>query len=416
MKSGRISRLVNDHLHNGQKRRDGSSLVVETGFPTSLVDLFMKNRGKLKKRRHSPRVSDGTDSIIAGSPASLPSPPAPLPSPIEEYISPPVCSSLDCPSPSRSPPRLALPNSWVPDDNCVVSVDAKTAASFVFVKLFLVLLIAVGTKGLTVGITISAFLLLFLEYVGKRACGFLNPFADATGVLKLMLQRVRFIFRFKKVKLDEYDGSLLWQEPSLNSFGSGCRNQEIQIVEANYYSVSHVEEIHPENEDLVGSSLEGSFRYQELVPDEAAMEEQSKPDVVELKAANLRRVKMKLKLKKIFRKKQPSSRQEDEPQRLENVQEIVFCDEQEAKQCHDEGELVITHDSSSKVNEVVRTKSREKQETFESGLSWRYMVLCLIILVGLVRGRGIAILLTLSWYMLLKLLGRLPRCMKVPTI
>lgn len=42
----RISRLVAD-FQTGPKR--GGSLVVETGFPTSLIDLFVKNRDKLKK-------------------------------------------------------------------------------------------------------------------------------------------------------------------------------------------------------------------------------------------------------------------------------------------------------------------------------------------------------------------------------
>uniref|UniRef100_A0A803LLK2 Uncharacterized protein n=1 Tax=Chenopodium quinoa TaxID=63459 RepID=A0A803LLK2_CHEQI len=45
-KGNRISRLVAD-LQTGPKR--GGSLVVETGFPTSLIDQFVKNRDKLKK-------------------------------------------------------------------------------------------------------------------------------------------------------------------------------------------------------------------------------------------------------------------------------------------------------------------------------------------------------------------------------
>lgn len=47
-KGNRISRLVAD-IQTTPKR--GGSLVVETGFPTSLVDLFVKNCDKLKKSK-----------------------------------------------------------------------------------------------------------------------------------------------------------------------------------------------------------------------------------------------------------------------------------------------------------------------------------------------------------------------------
>ncbi|KAL3729713.1 hypothetical protein ACJRO7_026795 [Eucalyptus globulus] len=42
----RISRLVAD-LQSSPRR--GGSLVVETDFPTSLIDLFVKNRDRLRK-------------------------------------------------------------------------------------------------------------------------------------------------------------------------------------------------------------------------------------------------------------------------------------------------------------------------------------------------------------------------------
>ena len=52
---GRISRFVADL----QSPKRGGSLVVETGFPTSLIDLFVKNRDRLKKpRKRRSRVSD----------------------------------------------------------------------------------------------------------------------------------------------------------------------------------------------------------------------------------------------------------------------------------------------------------------------------------------------------------------------
>ncbi|KNA03637.1 hypothetical protein SOVF_207230 [Spinacia oleracea] len=59
-KGSRISRLVSD-LQTAPKR--GGSLVVETGFPTSLVDLFVKNRDKLQKHKSKNRKSKKKTAI-----------------------------------------------------------------------------------------------------------------------------------------------------------------------------------------------------------------------------------------------------------------------------------------------------------------------------------------------------------------
>ncbi|KAF3485330.1 hypothetical protein F2Q69_00055214 [Brassica cretica] len=45
-KSGRLSRFMSE-FH--QSLKCGGIMVVETGFPTSLIDLFFKNRDRLKK-------------------------------------------------------------------------------------------------------------------------------------------------------------------------------------------------------------------------------------------------------------------------------------------------------------------------------------------------------------------------------
>lgn len=44
-KSGRLSRFMSEFQ---QSPKRGGSLVVETGFPASLIDLFFKNRDRLK--------------------------------------------------------------------------------------------------------------------------------------------------------------------------------------------------------------------------------------------------------------------------------------------------------------------------------------------------------------------------------
>ncbi|CAN1290395.1 hypothetical protein LINPERPRIM_LOCUS20667 [Linum perenne] len=55
-----ISRLVTD-LHSPKHR---NSLVVQTGFPASLVDLFYKNRDRLKK----PYTKTNNKNLVVGDP------------------------------------------------------------------------------------------------------------------------------------------------------------------------------------------------------------------------------------------------------------------------------------------------------------------------------------------------------------
>ncbi|KAI3455918.1 hypothetical protein Pfo_012581 [Paulownia fortunei] len=446
VKSTRISRLVNDHLHNSQKRRDGSSLVVETGFPTSLVDLFIKNREKLKKPSKKK--------------------PTPMITPLIAELPTPVHSPLRCPSPLRSPSLLPLPSRGVNeilvvgscDGGTFVGVDERECGAergvdanrvlLVVLKMFLVVVLALGTRRLTIGITISAFLLFFLEYVGKHACGLLKPCSEAKGVLRLMIQSVSRLLRFKEVKLDEKNGGALMPEvqqehslkpgcSSLKTTGSRCPDQEIQVVEQKSYMVTHVEEIQPENEIMDGSCFKGRLGYQEIESKEVVMEkEESMCEVAELKRKS-RRAKINSKMKKFVPKKLRRSRKEQDPQRLDIVKEdsIFLFDEREVDQCEDEGEsenaselssissgrykeeegksAICAFGGLSKVSEKAGIKIEEKSEEIEAGLTWRYLVLCLIVLVGLIGGRAFALLLTLSWCLLLKIGETLPRYMKL---
>ncbi|CAN0911554.1 hypothetical protein LINGRAHAP2_LOCUS26936 [Linum grandiflorum] len=69
-----ISRLVTDLHHHSPNR--GNSLVVQTGFPASLVDLFYKNRDRLKKKKKpssrktkaNRHQSDEDDEIVISDP------------------------------------------------------------------------------------------------------------------------------------------------------------------------------------------------------------------------------------------------------------------------------------------------------------------------------------------------------------
>ncbi|KAL0398247.1 UNVERIFIED_CONTAM: hypothetical protein Sradi_2168000 [Sesamum radiatum] len=147
-------------------------------------------------------------------------------------------------------------------------------------------------------------------------------------------------------------------------------------------------------------------------------------------------------MKKFVPKKLRNSRH-DNPQRDELVKEnaVSLCDEQqEADQCKDERESesgsgfssissgryreeagtssISAFGGSPEVNDEASKKSQEKGEEteVESAPTRRYLVLCLIVLIGLLGGRGLALVLTLSWCLVLKLGEKLTRYMKVPII
>ncbi|PIM98316.1 hypothetical protein CDL12_29208 [Handroanthus impetiginosus] len=466
VKSTRISQLVNDHLHKSQKRRDGSSLVVETGFPTSLIDLFMKNREKLKKpskkKRHSPPIPPllgANDPLISGSPTSFPSH-SPSPSPV--IAVPPTTpvhslSPFRCPSPEQSPSLLplssSLPSEGLNEIVVVGSSDRTTCVGaderercvdanrvlLAVLKTFLVVVLALGTKRLTVGITISAFLLFFLDYVGKYASRFLVPCSESKGVLLSILQRFRRLLRSKEVKLDEKNGRLSIPElqqdhsskpgcSSLKNTESICSDQEIQIVEPKGCLMTCLHEIQPVDEIMDEPCSNGRLGCQVIEKMEVLIErEESMSEVAELKRKS-RRARIKSKMKKLVPKKLRSSRKERNPQNLDILKKdgVFLCNQQEV----DEDELEIastlssitserykeedtmnsicTFDRSYEVVQEASRKREEKGQETEPRLTWRHLVLCLIVLIGLIGGRAFALLLTLSWCLLLKLGEKLP--------
>ncbi|CAF2091514.1 hypothetical protein YC2023_074655 [Brassica napus] len=124
-KSGRLSRFMSE-FHQSPKR--GGIMVVETGFPTSLVDLFFKNRDRLKKResRNASRSKIEKVSFVGS----------------QKHTS---------------------------DNNVCVCGDGTGAFVLMAFKLFIVAVLALSTpKSLTMGVTLCAFALLFTENVATR--------------------------------------------------------------------------------------------------------------------------------------------------------------------------------------------------------------------------------------------------------
>lgn len=454
--SATISRLLNDHLH---KSHNGSSLVVETGFPTSLIDLLIKNREKMqkssKKRRATslsiPSQNDADDLVIAGLPTIFSSPPQ-SPSRMKSQVIAGV--PLNCSSPLRSASILHLllgvneldmgdRDGGGAERKCAVErvVDAK-GVILVAVKIFLVAVLALGAKRLTVGITMSAFLLCFLECAGKHLRELLKPCSKAKGWLASIVQKVPKL-RYKDDRVDQKKGAAsLWKEwqeglprpdPSLKCCDSRHQTRKIEIEKPNQCPITLIDEIQPEKEIMKDSCFKGRSRNQENVSNEVVIGKEKSLFEVAILRRKSRKDKIKSKMKLFVPKKFRSLRKEHNFRRLKVVQEdqVAVCEEQGTEGLEDEGESETTsrlsYTSSGRFKEEVVMDSiyavgdlREIDEDLatnkevggketESGMSWCYFVLCLTVLIGLIGGRAFALLLTLSLFVVLKLSKTLTR-------
>lgn len=168
-----LSRFINEI--RASKR--GESLVVETGFPTSLIDLIVKNRNRFNSTTKKHRDSQTPESC-----ENTPRQP-------NTHLAPLILNSINTLlSESESNDNFALRETAdknFSEDDCVVdklelreleiqNQDSEVEVSvrkdrifMVAIKLFGVLILAVSTKKFAISITLSAFILLFFEILFK---------------------------------------------------------------------------------------------------------------------------------------------------------------------------------------------------------------------------------------------------------
>ncbi|CAH8381583.1 unnamed protein product [Eruca vesicaria subsp. sativa] len=154
-KSGtRLSRFLSEFQ---QSPRRGGIMVVETGFPTCLIDLFFKNRDRLKK--NSSKTKRIQRLIETAPNASLPvNPDASLEKPVAR-------SNIE----KVSLVGGGLNNNNTSEKNVCVCGDRSGAFVLLAFKVFIVAVLALSTTlNLTMGITLSTFALLLVENVATR--------------------------------------------------------------------------------------------------------------------------------------------------------------------------------------------------------------------------------------------------------
>ncbi|CAN6879013.1 unnamed protein product [Brassica oleracea] len=354
-KSGRISRFVSG-LQQSPKR--GGSLVVETGFPTSLIDLFVKNRDRLNKSSSKRKKNKAQTQTLPNhshpTGRSVLSPP-PLP---QKLYPPSVTEDLTAASKIEESP-LGAENRDDGDrrggGGCVMTV--------VVIKVFMVAVLALSTKKLAAGITLSAFALHFLE----RVFTLLNLCPDAQVRLGTLIGKL--IGRKRIEKLEESSSS--------------------QRDKVSFEIIESVEET---------STLDkAEEREVQTIRDVVFTKEKSK-------SAKLRSKIVKKILPKKLRsyKKNRKMKLEEKERAVEVVEEEELLTEVSSLYSEDIMETKVSEGdeigSNPPLLESCEEIEEEEEEESKGDLTKAIVLMIVIALAGLLSGKVVAIGLTLSSY------------------
>ncbi|KAL8108505.1 uncharacterized protein LOC141671536 [Apium graveolens] len=388
----RISRLA-DRFNSS---KHGGSLVVQTGFPTSIIDLFHKNRDRLKKSAKKKR-SSGSDSISYCN-SDL------------QIVNPERCSTNSEVEFVNMDVELVKSDRYstnqIEDD--VVSgkerfekvVEGKGSIFIAVLKVLFMAVLALVTKRLVLGVSVSAFSLFLLEYVGNYVYGLSKSCSDYKRMLKVIVEKVLCFVRIR-------GGVDSICQDSVEDFKLNVQSMEIEV----------------DLDDVIKPIIcLDSDKELEV----ERMELKSLPEKEdELKQEGSRRAKLKTKMRKLVKKKLGKSRRKGSG--LESIvpgfgsevpesTEIDTCIDKyginELKQIdghakQSESEVNISQISSDPCELVLSKEAGVGVAESGRQTMWisKYWVFCLIILSGLVGGRIFAIIFTLACCLILKPLG-----------
>ncbi|KAJ6727626.1 ETHYLENE-REGULATED TRANSCRIPT 2 (ERT2) [Salix koriyanagi] len=454
-KVSRFSRIVADL----QSPKGGSSLVVETGFPTSLVDLFVKNRERLKKptgkkkkkKKRQQQLQDVEEELVISDPIFISSSlelvdsPGPVQN-LENMESFDVCELVSQLLPVVEDDEGAddegVDDAKVTDKKCWDEKEKRLL--FVVLKIFLVVLLGLSTKKLVVGITMSAFVLIFLEYVGKHVLCFLKPCLNVEIVLELFVERVSSAFLVLKGagKCDDSRKELTIQEGQQEEDVIGIDScdlietpemkssmEEIQVVEFNFDRIVSVEENSGTESrmDLLGCD----WRKMEV--------EEDKSGVLACEKDRSRRSKIRRKIikklvpKKLRAIKKAKKSKEKEPDAGSESSSCWGDDEMGIiKVLEDGGKQGFENKGKTLLSKLLEEDDDDDEEPDQgyssSSSGWQaemevkvadkkrssdYLILFFVALAGLAGGRSLSLVLTLASCLLIKLVGRY-RCVNEP--
>ncbi|CAL0324493.1 unnamed protein product [Lupinus luteus] len=419
-------------------KKHASSFALEPGFPTSIVDLFVKNRTRFRKHKTKKPVHFDISHpiLVTQPPMPSPAPPAPPPPETPCFRDFPVVSTE-----AISLMPLVVENDVVVEDdgvagsgqnvNWVDECESGSGSKKVFgVVLFVFVVVVVLMKSLkeiAIGFTVLALLLVFIENAGKRVVSFFMPCSDANlGIVTCLKKWVSNYVWFQKLmlKIDENcEGS-----ESLN-VGGECSSSSLSFEE-----IEVVENIN----EVVGVCCEETC-FRELEIGEKKMEdEDSNVKVVVVdsceifcewnKTKDSRSVKLKSKMvKKLVPKKLRGSKKDKKEKKvkegknetisesysigkedksmnfeIEDVGKVDVIEQECVKEeeVDDHGMNCSQDSSMERVEEVVDVIGEEKRIDRVGNLG--YIILFAIVLVGLVVGRFPAMVLTVTCCFMLK--------------
>ncbi|XP_061339726.1 uncharacterized protein LOC133286337 [Gastrolobium bilobum] len=431
----RISQIVADF----QSPKRGGSLVVETGFPTSLIDLFVKNRSRFKKSKSKKPVRP-----------EIPDPPPPPPSP--EIT----------PTPLPEPPTPTVPRAEAPRLSLSIGENGEGVAGAVsgrvgeccgcgsgsnmvvgvVVKMLVVAVLVATVERLTVGITVSAFALLFLEYAGKRVVSCLGPCSNAsvTVPVESLSQRVSSCVWFQKLLLQLKVKKECEHETTRAELSSCSLSiDEIEVVESKSEvgvsceldSISLIGDITWGCPQLVDDDDDDSSKGKIVAPCLCEVSE------CKTKVSRSGRFKSKM-VKKLVPKKFRASKKEKKEKGIklreaESGSEVSSVVEEDKVQ-DDVGEELEENRNKSSLLLKTELECIRDDDGVDCGITCSkvakeekrigsvvvghssYAILLVITLVGLLVGRFPALILIMIWCFLLKIVKTLWRSQNVPVI
>ncbi|KAG6581482.1 hypothetical protein SDJN03_21484, partial [Cucurbita argyrosperma subsp. sororia] len=361
-----ISRIVSD--------LQPPSLVLQTGFPTSVVDLFVRNRHRIRRRSFNTTNHEHC-------PLHAP-PPSPSLTPHTSPAAPHTLHALQQDSMPAHVEFSVVCGRSNANANANAAHSIFTSSLFVAAaKMFVVVILVLSTKRLVLGITLSAFLLFLLYFFGK----FEAPFFDPSSIRNLFFRR---------------RGGLIVREgeeedPSMNSVS----NNEIQIVESN----SEKEQSGLQHERFRNWE-KGLGCCLDLEVEEENEEEQGQFQVGKNQRSRSRSAKLRTKIinklipKKLRNGKRLKSNKSEKNKTKQETGNMIMRNEQGTEwSCEKEDEEVW------QVWKPEEEEEEEEEEERNKSLDCEFLIL--IILLGLCGGRFLALVLTVSGCFMLKLIN-----------
>lgn len=278
----------------------------------------------------------------------------------------------------------------------------------VFVKLLVVLVLIASVKSFTVGITVSAFALVFLEYAGKRVVSHrFGPVSNANVAMEYLSKRV---------------SSCVWFHKLLQT-KSNCEVSSVQLGSGSV-SIDEIEVIEIKSEVGICCEESSFVDGHELDWDDSSIGISKVVEpcgISECKIRGSRSGRFKAKMvKKLVPKKFRCSKREKKEVEAESSSEVSedkshSFEIEEEEENNRVGEVVVDYGITcsqesllAKEEVAVTVMSDEKRRIDRVGNSG-YMVLLVIALAGLVVGRFQALILTMTWCFILKIVKTLCR-------